>query len=56
MPINKIQPLQGLNKMSLSGLSDREKEQWYKANEQQLAKYSYSPRAYEQAAEQMYQN
>jgi hypothetical protein len=42
--------------MSLNDLNDREREQWYKANEQQLAKYSRNPRLYARAADQMYKN
>jgi hypothetical protein len=49
MPINNIQPLQGLNRMSLSDLSDREREQWYAANQNALSKYN--PVVRKQAAE-----
>ena len=56
MPINSIQPLKGLNRMTLSGLPDREREQWYRANQHLLAKYSYNPQVYDKAAEQIYQN
>lgn len=54
MPNDSIQPLQGLNRMSLSNLSDREKEAWYAANQNALSKYN--PRVRRQAAEQIYQN
>lgn len=56
MPINNTQPLRGLNRMSLSGLTDRERELWYKANNHLLAQYSYNPEVRRKAAEQIYQN
>jgi len=55
MPLNNIQPLQGLNKMNLSGLSDRERKQWYEANKTALAQYQ-NPIIRDQVANQMYKN
>lgn len=54
MPIDRIQPLQGLNRMSLSGLSDRERKQWYTANQNALSKYN--PAVRDRIAEQIYKN
>lgn len=54
MPIDNMQPLRGLNRMTLSGLSSREREQWYNQNRHLLDKYSIGER--KRAAEQIYKN
>lgn len=51
----KIKPLEEVYKiMSLSSLSDRERELWHTVNESALAKYNLAVR--EQAAQQIYEN
>jgi len=57
MSVDKIKPLEEINNlMSLDGLSDRERELWYKVNSNLLEKYSYNPSVREQAAQQIYEN